>query len=85
MIRHVGILAPSSFREKTSVLRCRRENAEPHLELHIVLGPNRADAPVVRLQQLLEYSVQRAGRQLPTVIEAANRPGSAWTKASKKS
>jgi hypothetical protein len=52
-------------REK--LLRALRENTRPHLRLHIVLGPDKGHASVVRLQELLEHALEMAGRsKIPT-------------------
>jgi hypothetical protein len=53
---------PSDAEAREKLLWAVRENTSKHLELHIVLGADRSLPDVVRLQELLRYSLARAGR-----------------------
>ena len=53
---------PSDAEAREKLLEAIRENKSPHLQLHIVLGPDRGKPDVVRLEQLLRYSMNRCGR-----------------------
>ncbi len=53
---------PSDAEAREKLLGAIQESSSKHLELHIVLGPDRKLPDVVRLEQLLRYSVDRAGR-----------------------
>jgi hypothetical protein len=64
---------PSDAEAREKLLKALRENTRPHVELNIVLGPER-DKDVVRLEQLLlstmsrerqhDFALPRAGRTL---------------------
>lgn len=53
---------PSDAEARKRLLLAIQKNAAKHLELHVVLGPDRTMPDVVRLDQLLRYSVGRASR-----------------------
>jgi hypothetical protein len=54
---------PSDAEAREKLLKALTANVADHVELHIVLGPDRRIPDVVRLQQLLRYSMASAGRK----------------------
>jgi hypothetical protein len=52
---------PSDAHARTTLLTAILESGQKHVDIHIVLGPNR-NADVVRLEHLLRYVMDRAGR-----------------------
>lgn len=69
VIVFVGYRFPRTDAEaRGTLLKAIRENKSPHLELHIVLGPDRRIPDVVRLQQLLRYRMASAGRKGQRVL-----------------
>ncbi len=55
---------PSDAEARQQLLKAIAENKSPHVEVHIVLGPERAHRDVVRLEQLLLYAMGRSGRDV---------------------
>jgi hypothetical protein len=53
---------PSDAEAREQLLKAIGENSSTHVELHIVLGPERSHRDVVRLEQLLRYVLIRNGR-----------------------
>ena len=53
---------PSDAQARGEILGAILDNAEPHLALHTVLGPNRGFDDSVRLAALLTTTCERAGR-----------------------
>lgn len=53
---------PSDSEARHEILDALGKCASRHVELHIVLGPDRSQPDTVRLQQLLQYTAKRAGR-----------------------
>src|SRR5258708_581930 len=68
---------PSDAEAREKLLGAIRENTSQHLELHVVLGPDRGVPDVVRLEQLLRYTVERTGR-LEYVDSYKNEDPSYW-------
>lgn len=53
---------PSDAEARERLLEAIGSNGSPHLEIHLVLGPERTHRDVVRLEQLLRYALNRRGR-----------------------
>ena len=54
---------PSDSEARRRILAAIANNRQPHLSMHIVLGPNRNDVDVVRLGALLSYVAETNGRR----------------------
>jgi hypothetical protein len=53
---------PGDAEAREKLLGAITANLSPHVELHVVLGPDRAHKDVVRLEQLLRYAMTKRGR-----------------------
>jgi len=53
---------PSDAEAREKLLGAITANESPHVEMHVVLGPDRGHKDVVRLEQLLRYAMNKQGR-----------------------
>lgn len=53
---------PSDSEARSYLLRAIRENKQPYVSIHLVLGPKLNDPDIVRLQALLTHTLAAAGR-----------------------